>query len=162
MDIIQLAQQWSNIRQRKFRFTFVSIITGIFGIALVNNFVRTGIERYELSSSSVLTEAKVLSFKRTKPVKSRPITDAQIQFSAKDGKVIKSTITDYSGAIYEVGGIVSILYLPEKPDESPVAVSEFKFERWSWFTFGFLGLISLIACYLAGKGVLNTTKQPSD
>ena len=153
MDLIQLARQWEEIKQKKYRITFVSVLTGLFALGLINNFISTAIERYQYTSASKLVDAKVLSFSSSKFSNQSYKTNARIQYHTEDGQVIQASVIDYGRRyISGVGQKIRIYYLPENPGQ-PKTEEEFQNQRREWLVFGALGMISFFLTYLASKGV---------
>ena len=161
MEMSELVQRWREIRQQKYRITFITILTVFFALGLINNFIRTSIERNQYTSSAKLVEAKVLSFSSSRFGKSSYQTNATIQYQTADGKLTQAAITDYGrNYIYAVGQTIRVYYLPENPG-NPMTEEEFLNQRRHWLFFGVLGLISLFLTYLASKGAFDMLKRPT-
>jgi hypothetical protein len=160
--MIELAHRWEEIKHNKYRITFVSVLTGLFALGFINNFVKTAVERYEYASAAKLVEAKVLSFSSSKSGKRSYKTKAQIQYHTEDGKVIQASVTyDGDRFIDVVGQTIRIYYFPENPGQ-PETEEELLDERSQWLFFGTLGLISLFLSYLASKGAFVVITRPTN
>lgn len=162
MDMIQLAQRWEEIKQKKYRVTFVSVLTGLFAIGVLNSSISNAISSYQFISASKSVDAKVLSFSSRKISKNSNQTNAQIQYQTEDGKVVQASVILYSHKyIFTAGQAIRIRYRPENPGQ-PIAEEELQSQRRELLVFGTLGLISLFLTYLGSKGAFDVITQPTN
>jgi hypothetical protein len=143
-------------KRGKFRLTFVSFIAIFFGLSLLSTSIGTGMDIFHGVSSTVQTQAQVLSVESiSAPTKNAiTYTNAQVRFSTIEGQVVEAAIQDDGDTdITAVGQIISIYYSPKDPTHPRTAANVWNRSVRETILWGLLGLIS---CWL---GYLVATKQ---